>query len=261
MKRILLCAALLSCLISACKEKDRSAEGGQAGVYELKKQTLTGGGKDSTIKRDQVKIYTDRNFVYASMTPDSSVGFGVGAYTLDSPTRITEHNFYTSRALDSTLTYSLVIEKTNNGYKQTIPDYTTAQGQKYVLKEEYKRMPAKASAPLDGLWKMERTYTVKGTDTVESKVRQYKIYWQGHFIFIHRFPQDSAGTKFKNGFGTGEYTFRNDTLREEEKKSNYALLRGHKFTVKITRNGDDEYTQVINSAQNGESVEIYRRVK
>jgi hypothetical protein len=261
MKRIFMYAALLSCLISACKEKDNSAQAGQAGAYEMKKQTITGGGKDSTIKRDQVKIYTDRHFMYASMTPDSSVGFGVGSYTLDSATRITEHSIYTSRALDSSLTYKLVIEKKQNGYTQTIPDYTTAQGVKYVLKEEYKEMSSKEPSLLDGLWKMERTYTVNGTDTVDSKVKQFKIYWAGHFIFIHRFPLDSAETKFKNGFGTGEFTLKNDTLREEEKKSNYSLLRGHKFAIKITLNGDDEYTQIIKSAQNGQSVEIYRRVK
>ncbi|MDB4919375.1 hypothetical protein [Mucilaginibacter sp.] len=261
MNKILIYAALLSCLILGCKKKENSSKAGQAGVYELEKQVITGRGKDSTIKRTQIKIYTDRYFMYASMVPDSSVGFGVGTYTLDSGNRITERSIYTSRALDSSLTYKLEITGKPNGYIQSIPDYTTAKGVKYVLKEDYKKLASGDTSILDGLWKMEKTYTIKGKDTIATKVRQYKIFWGGHFIFIHRFPQDKAETKFKNGFGTGVFTFKDDMLREEEQISNYALLRNHKFAIKITLNGNDEYTQVINGANDEQSVEIYKRVK
>lgn len=259
--KILVYAALLSCVMAACNGKEESAGKGVEGVYELKKQTISGGGKDSTVKREQIKIYTNKAYMYASMTPDSSVGFGVGTYSLDSSGHLTEHSIYTSRALDSSLTYKLLIETKGDDYSQTIPDYTTAQGVNYVLKEEYNKLKPASESRLDGLWKMERTYTIKGVDTTETKVKQYKLYWMGHFIFIHRFPQDSLETRYKNGFGTGVFTLKNDTLREEEQKSNYSLLRGHRFAIKISLNGDDEYTQVINSARNGRSVEIYRRVK
>ena len=247
--------------MAGCKGTEESTGTGVEGVYELKKQRIEGAGKDSTVKREQIKIYTNREYMYASMTPDSSVGFGVGTYALDSAGHLTEHSIYTSRALDSSLTYKLLIDVKDDNYHQTIPDYTSVQGVKYVLKEEYKKLKPASSSRLDGLWRMERTYTIRQGDTVESKVRQYKMYWMGHFIFIHRFPQDSLETRYKNGYGTGVFTLKNDTLREEEQKSNYALLRGHKFAIKISLNGDDEYTQVINSAQNGQSVEIYRRVK
>ncbi|MDF2431877.1 MAG: hypothetical protein JWP44_1508 [Mucilaginibacter sp.] len=263
MNKILIYAALLSCLILGCKTKEKPSEGSLAGVYELEKQVLSRGGKDSTIKRTQIKIYTDRYYMYASMVPDSSVGFGVGSYTFNSANKITERSIYTSRALDSSITYKLEITKKSNGYTQIIPDYATVKGVKYVLKEDYKKFePADTSTSiLDGLWKMEKTYTIKGKDTIPTKITQYKIFWGGHFIFIHRLPQNPEKTKFKNGFGTGVFTFRNDTLSEEEEISNYALLRGHNFSIKITLNGKDEYTQVINSATNGQSVEIYRRVK
>jgi hypothetical protein len=259
--KTLIFAALLSCLIVSCKQKKKMSQSGLEGVYELQKQVLKGGKTDSTIKRTQYKIYTDHQFMYASIVPDSSVGFGVGAYTLDSSSKITEKSMYTSRALDSSLTYNLKITKRDSGYTQVIPDYTSAQGVKYVLTEDYKKLPAGDTTKLDGLWKMERTYTIRGKDTVESRVKQYKIYWGGHFIFIHRFPLDSTEKKFRNGFGTGVFTLRNDTLREVEKNSNYSLLRGNSFAIKITLNVNDEYTQVINSATNGRSVEIYRRVK
>jgi hypothetical protein len=260
MNKILIYAALLSCLILGCKKKEKPSQPSQTGVYELEKQVLSRGGKDSTIKRTQIKIYTDRHFMYASIVPDSSVGFGVGTYTLDS-NRITERSIYSSRALDSPLTYKLIITKKANGYTQIIPDYATVKGVKYVLKEDYKKLPPGDTSVLDGLWKMERTYTIKGKDTIPTEITQYKLFWRGHFTFIHRLPRNKEKTIFKNGFGTGAFTFRNDTLREEEVISNYALLRGHKFAIKITLNGTDEYTQVINSATNGQSVEIYRRVK
>ncbi|MFA6087652.1 hypothetical protein [Mucilaginibacter sp.] len=261
MKKIFIYAALLSCLILGCKKKEKPSEPSQAGAYELEKQVLSRGGKDSTIKRTQVKIYTDRHYMYASIVPDSSVGFGVGTYTLDSANRITERSIYTSRALDSSITNKLEITRRPDGYTQIIPDYATVQGVKYVLKEDYKRFAPADTSVLDGLWKMEKTYTIKGKDTIPTDVTQYKIFWAGHFTFIHRLPRNPEKTRFKNGFGTGIFSFRNDTLREEEVISNYALLRGHKFAIKITLNGRDEYTQVINSATNGQSVEIYKRVK
>ena len=132
--KILVYAALLSCVMAACKGTEEPTGTGVEGVYELKKQTITGAGKDSTVKRDQVKIYTNREYMYASMTPDSSVGFGVGTYSLDSAGRLTEHSIYTSRALDSSLTYKLSIQTKGDRYTQTIPDYTSVQGVRYVLK-------------------------------------------------------------------------------------------------------------------------------
>jgi len=88
MKRIIIYAALLSCAILGCKKTGKLS---QAGVYKLAKQTVSGGGKDSTYERTQIKIYTDDHFMYAGMTPDSSIGFGVGTYTLDTGNRIIEH--------------------------------------------------------------------------------------------------------------------------------------------------------------------------
>jgi hypothetical protein len=261
MNKILIFAALFSFLIFGCKKKEKSSEAGLSGVYELEKQVLARGDKDSVIKRTQIKIYTDHNYLYASIVPDSSVGFGVGTYALDSANRLKEHSIYTSRALDSSLTYNIEVTKKPGGYGQVIPDFATVKGVKYALKEDYKKFPPADSSALDGLWKMEKTYTIKGKDTIPTDVTQYKIFWGGHFIFVHRFAQNKEKTIFKNGFGTGVFTFSNDTLREEEQISNYRLLQGNKFTVKVTMNGHDEYTQVINSATNGQSVEIYKRVK
>src|SRR6202008_643917 len=88
MKRIILYAVLAGCLYAGCKSSPTKSP--QAGVYKLEKQMTSGGGKDSVYTRSQIKIYTDGHFVYAGMSGDSAVGFGVGFYKLDSANRITE---------------------------------------------------------------------------------------------------------------------------------------------------------------------------
>jgi len=55
MKRIIIYAALLSCALIGCKKGQKFS---QAGIYKLVKQTVSGGGTDSTYKRTQIKIYT-----------------------------------------------------------------------------------------------------------------------------------------------------------------------------------------------------------
>src|SRR5580704_7398179 len=125
MKRILIVAALLSCIIYGCKKKEKVS---QAGVYKLEKQMASGGGKDTTYKRTQIKIYTDKYFMYSGMAPDSSVGFGVGSYKPDTGARVIEDNIYSSGALDSTKKFDLDITNTDKGYTQVIPDLMVVKG-------------------------------------------------------------------------------------------------------------------------------------
>jgi hypothetical protein len=263
MKRVLLYAALLSGIIIGCSKKEKKVT--QAGVYELEKQMVVAkdkGGKDSTYVRSQIKIYTDKYFMYAGMAADSSVGFGIGTYTL-AGNKVVETNVYSSGILDSARTFNLVITKSDSGYTQVIPDFAVIRGVKYDLKEDYRALPIEPdTSVLDGLWKMDRTYMVNGKDTTTQIQTQYKIFYGGHFTFIHRYPLDKAGTRYKNGFGTGVFSFRNDTLREEDEMSSHAVLLNQKFAIKISMNGNDEYTQVIKNAKTGEqSIETYRRVR
>jgi len=81
-------------------------------------------------------------------------------------------------------------------------------------------------------------------------------------MFIHRYPLDAAATKFKNGFGYGDFSLKNDTLSESEQLTSHATLMGRSFAIKITFNGADEYSQVITDKGTGDrSVEVYRRLK
>ena len=58
----------------------------------------SGGGKDTVYSRAQVKIYTDRYFMYAGTAPDSSVGFGTGSYNHDSGNKIVGNEIFIAAA-------------------------------------------------------------------------------------------------------------------------------------------------------------------
>jgi len=257
MKRILIVAALLSCIIFGCKKKEKVS---QAGVYKLEKQMASGGGKDTIYKRAQFKIYTDKYYMYSGMAPDSSVGFGVGSYALDTGNLLVEHNIYSSGALDSARSFNVFVTRSDSGYSQVIPDLVVVKGVKYKLIENYSKVAGSDTSALDGLWKLNKTFWVKGKDTTKGNEIQYKIFWNGHFMFVHRYPLGPA--TFKNGFGYGTYSFKQDTLTEEDEMSSHSVLVGRKFSIKITMNGKDEYSQVINDTKAGlQTTEIYRRVQ
>ncbi|HTD98006.1 MAG TPA: hypothetical protein VK668_01915 [Mucilaginibacter sp.] len=259
MKRILIYAVVLSCIIWGCKQSKKVS---QEGVYKLEKQTVSGGKKDTTYQRTQVKIYTPQYFVYAGIAPDSSVGFGVGSYKLDTGNKIIESNIYSSGSLDSARFFNVVVTKTDKGYTQVIPDLAVVKGVKYKLTEEYTKLPSADTSVLDGVWRLDKTFWVKGKDTTRQNQIQYKAFWGGHFMFIHRYPLDQAATKFKNGFGYGDFSLKNDTLSEEDEMSSHAMLLHRKFAIKITFNGRDEYSQVINDSKtNEQTTEIYKRLK
>src|SRR5579863_4719385 len=112
MKKILLYAALLGCIICGCKSSKKTS---QAGVYKMEKQMVSGGGKDTVYARTQIKIFTDDHFAYAGMAPDSSVGFGVGTYKADTGNRIVENNIYSSASLDSPKSFNILIKSADSG--------------------------------------------------------------------------------------------------------------------------------------------------
>ncbi|HVV55406.1 MAG TPA: hypothetical protein VHC47_08785, partial [Mucilaginibacter sp.] len=212
--------------------------------------------------RTQVKIFTDRYFAYAGMAPDSSVGFGVGRYQLDTGNRIIEYNIYSSRALDSTQIFHIKMTRTDSGYTQVIPDLATVGGVKYSETEVYSKVPSASTSKIDGLWLLDSAYSVKGKDTTVEHEVQYKIYWGGHFLFVHRYRVIPQSPVFKNGFGYGTFSLENDTLSEEDDLTNHAVLLNRQFAIKINFRSENEYTQVITDDQTGErSVEVYKKIE
>ena len=227
----------------------------------MDKITVNVGGKDSVYARTQMKIFTDDHFAYASLASDSSVGFGIGSYKLDTGNHITENNIYSSRSLDSANVYHLSITRRDSGYTQVLP-MKAATGTEYTVTESYTQLPADGTSKIDGVWKLDKAYLVKGKDTTKLSETQFKAFWGGHFMFVHRYPADNTNTKYKNGFGYGDFTLRNDTLSESENLTSHPTLMGRTFAIKITFNSDDEYSQIIVDAKSGDqSVEIYRKLK
>lgn len=258
MKKNIIVAVLLIMIMAGCKPSKNTPT--QSGVYKLEKQMLSGGGRDTVYARTQMKIYTNNHFMYAAMAPDSSVGFGVGSYKQDSVNKITEQNIYSSRMLDSSQTFNLIITRTDTGYTQVIPNMTTVRNVPYKLTENYTKVALTDTSALDGLWKMDAFYTVTGKDTIKQTPTQYKIFWGGHFMFVHRYPINKEGTKFKNGFGYGAFSLKDDILSEEDEISNHPQLLHKKFAIKITFKGNNEYSQVITDSA-GKSIEIYKRLE
>jgi len=259
MKRIIIYAALSIGIFIGCKSTKKQLT--QPGVYKMDKLTVSGGGKDTVYPRTQIKIYTDDHFAYASLAPDSSVGFGVGSYHLDTGNHIEEINIYSSRVLDSTAIYNVAYTRKDSTYAQKLK-MPSASGAVYTMTEAYTQLPATGTSKIDGLWKLDKAYIVKGKDTTKQGETQFKAFWGGHFLFVHRYPVANNAAKYKNGFGYGEFSLKNDTLSETEQITSHSTLMGRTFSIKINFKSDDEYSQVITDNQTGEqSVEIYIRLK
>ena len=81
-------------------------------------------------------------------------------------------------------------------------------------------------------------------------------------MFIHRYPIDILGTKFKDGFGYGDFNLKGNTLTEEENMSTHKELIGQKFDTKIILKGNDKYTQVVSDDKtHQQTTETHKRVR
>jgi hypothetical protein len=259
MKKVITFAVLISCILGGCKKVKKIS---YAGVFKLEKQTISGGGKDTTWIKKQMKIYTDQNYIYGGIAADSSAHIGVGIYELDSNNRIDEHNIFNSRALDSTQIFVTSIAKKKDGFISTVPEWARTGPVLYKLTEEYTSLSLTGPSVLDGIWELDKVYKVKGKDTTVQHETRFKVFWKGHFMFIHRYPVDALGTKFKDGFGYGDFNLKGNTLTEEEKMSSYKELIVQKFDTKITLKGDEKYTQVVNDNKTyQQTIEIYKRIR
>jgi hypothetical protein len=233
-----------------------------AGVFKLEKQTIRGGERDTSWIKEQIKIYTDQNYIYAGIAADSSIRIAIGSYELGSSDTIVEHNIFNSRALDSTQIIVVAIAKKNNGFISTVPEWARSGPLRYKLMEEYSSIPLTGPSSLDGVWELDKMYHVKGKDTTVQHETRFKVYWRGHFMLIHRYAVDELGTKFKDGFGYGDFSFKDNTLSETENISSHAELINQKTSTKIIFKGNNEYTQILNDeSTHQQTTEIYKRLR
>jgi hypothetical protein len=235
------------------------------GPYKMLSMKIQGESMDTTITtREQLKIFTGEFLMYSNYNPvDSTSSFGIGEYTIDADT-ITENILFT--AVDSSRnnnpgTYSLIINKTPEGYIQIIPKIETQQGQVYKLTEEYVSTGSTEKSPLDGAWVLVSRYIATGKDTlVLPAYHQYKVYHGGQFMWGNSYD-DSIGKKHTAiGFGDFYKTGKN-MIKESGKTSTLSNVRGHDFDINYSLTGKDRYEQLITNADSTISGEIYVRLK
>lgn len=265
---------LLSAIIVSCNNAEKTdtkttadteakESTGIQGAYTMLSHTINDGKKDTVLTGlKQLKIFTDKYMMYARVNPvDSVSSFGIGAYSSDTAS-VKEDVIYNasfSTANETAQTFKLEIEKTPGGYKQVI-HITDPNGQHSTHTEEYQSVGTAVKTPLDGSWKLVKSVTVRGKDTIPNKITQYKTYYAGHFIFGHTYRDAAKKTHTGIGYGTYEMNATNK-ITETTEASTYAANRGKTFSIDIEMNGDDEYKQIIKEANGDISIEVYQRIK
>lgn len=258
MKNLIIAAILV---ITGCNTSDKNLS--MPGAYKMLSQNIKYDKVDTTYKTTlQMKIYTEDYMMYTNVNSlDTVSSFGIGTYTVDKDT-VTENVIYS--ASDTTATekpgkYKLIIDKSSNGYLQVIPDILT-QGRHIKLTEEYESAGTKVASPLDGAWKQTRSYYIKGKDTTNNKVTQFKTYYAGIVVWGNTTADSSGKTHTATGFGKFEMNG-NNKVKESMIGSTFYQVRGHDFDIDIVMNGKDGFTQTINNTDGSKSVEVYERLK
>lgn len=261
------CQVTLALLVLiGCKtaENKEASTMSMPGAYKMLSQHVKTDKIDTTYTGyEQMKIYTGDYMIYAGVnSPDSMSGFGIGTYNSSMDTVI-ENVFYSasdSLKSDSAASYTLTIDKTAKGYKQTIPEMKTSTGN-IMLTEEYESVGDSSTSPLDGAWKQTKTYYIIGKDTtfdISSHV-QYKAYGNGHVIWGYTYL-DSA-KKTHTGIGFGKFVMNGNKVKESMVASTYSDVRGKDFDADIVMDGADAFTQTIMYTDSSTGVEVYKRLK
>lgn len=256
MKKLL--PLLLIIALSDCTQRDTLT---MKGAYSMNSQTVNYGAADTSIKRKQMKIYTDDHVIYAAMRfPDSLASYGIGTYDIEDG-KVVEHFFYTSANADKRDTFILKIDKSANGYKQSY-DHLSAQNRKYSQVEEYETIGKADSTALDGAWKLTKNYYIQksGDTTSNPNITEFKVYQSGQFIWAASYP-DSANRRL-TFFGYGRYEMNgNNASKEVNTLSTYPPIIDSTFNIQLEFMGKDSYKQTIVQRDSARSVEVYERLK
>lgn len=251
---------LATCLIMAASliAQDKTA---MTGAWQMTKQVANDGTRDTLLKQEQLKIYTDRYMMYASPRATDSFGeYGIATYHRDGD-KVVENIFYTSSSGEVNDSAILKITPLKNGYRQVI-DYSDQNG-KLLLTEDYSRAGKPEKTPLDGAWEQVKNITIgsNGDTTVSTVVKQFKVYHSGHFIWAKP-SKDPASNNFVTYYGYGTFKMHNNNRAVETNiNSTYHNLVGQPVNIEIETMGKDSYKQTIRNGDGTRSVEIYQRLK
>jgi hypothetical protein len=232
------------------------------GAHSMIKQVGNDGTKDTLLKKEQLKIFSDKFMMYASPRATDSFGeYGIAIYRQNRDT-VKEFIFYTSSEGEVRDTALLFITKLPNGYRQVI-NYQDTSGT-FRLTEDYDRVGKEPKSPLDGAWTQQRDILIgKNGDTSRNiKKTQFKIYESGYFIWANPI-KDPSSNNFVSTYGYGTFKMLNDKKSQETNINStfYSSLVGRPVDIDIEMNGPDKYTQTIVGTNGEKSVEVYERLK
>lgn len=258
---------------SKMKDKTKASEAefasnttssGMQGAYTMLSQKLSTNGQDSVMNVEQMKIYTDRYFMYAHAIPgDSLAEYGIGKYVMQNG-KVIEYSMFTATNGAHLDTFTVDVNRDANGYTQVINFPPDNQGRNFILTESYKNSSRNMKSPLDGAWKMTRAsyYATDGKQMVNENPTQYKVYQSGHYMFGNT-SLDSATKKPVSAYGYGTFEMNGPGQITETGISStfrYALV-GKPVQLKIEMKDPDHYQQTIEWADGTRSVEEYERLK
>jgi hypothetical protein len=244
------------------KTSNTKNAGNMRGAYYMLKQVVSDGTMDSVLQNEQLKIYTDRYFMYAhGIVGDSLAEYGIGTYKTEDD-KLVEYVFYTSANGDQKDTIDLYITKRPDGYTQVINFSPDELGRTTALTEDYKKVSRTVTSPLDGAWKQTKNmfYPTQGAVITNEVPTQFKVYMAGHFIWANT-SKDSATQKPVSyfGFGTFDMKGKNEVVENVTHSSNRNIVY-QPVSLRIELSGKDSYTQTITWPE-GRSVEVYQRMK
>jgi hypothetical protein len=260
---------LATCSFAACQSN--STTSGESnpdstniemkGAYSMTKQIGNDGTKDTLLKKEQLKIYSDHYMMWASPRATDSFGeYGIATYSQDGD-KVKEYIFYTSTAGDVKDTAQLEISKLPAGYKQVIR-YVDSNST-FVLTEEYDKVGKEPPTKLDGAWRLTKDIFIDGKgDTITNhKKTQFKVYQSGYFIWAN--PNKGPSNNFYSAYGYGTYKMLNDSISQETNINStfYSQLVGKPVEITLEFTGSDMYKQTISSGAEGRSVEVYEKLK
>ena len=230
------------------------------GVYAINYQKINNGIKDEVIPIKQLKIYTDRYVMYAAKRSpiDSLASFGIGTYKIENG-KVMEYFFYLSNAGKVNDTAALVINKLPKGYKQVIV-YPPYKDTIFTLTETYDKVDKPIVSPLDGAWKLTKSYIIGASgDTTIRDFTEYKTYQNGHFMWCVGIKDSSAQNI--GFFGYGTFTMKGTKLTEVNTNTTFMTdLYNKPVAIDIKFLGKDSYMQTHSSNLDGKAVEVYERM-
>lgn len=234
------------------------------GAYTMLSQKVKINGEDSLINNKQLKIYTDKYFMYAFSSPeDTTGGFGIGTYSIQNG-KVIESPLYTTFSGSRPGRFEVEVAKRTDGFSQVVNIPSNDGGESFLLSEEYQQSSRNMTSVLDGAWKLIKatTYPPGGNPAVRIDRIQFKLYQSGYYMWGYT-ETDPATQKPSSGFGYGYYqTAGPRQITETALNSTYrSMLIGNPINLKLELKGENKYIQTIVWPDGTKTVEEYDRLK